>query len=175
MQKSLFTLTLTLGQVEGYLDDQYKVVALNDVLVPEKRPESKDKQIVYTSLTRFIEALQGSAELGYRFYTDTFGIQAHTFTMAWHQKLASQLILSPMVRWYSQSEADFYDVSFSGSPTYYSSDYRVSALEALGYGVKLVWRPSSSWSLDIAAERYEQEGTDGITPQEAYPAANVLS
>ncbi len=80
-----------------------------------------------------------------------------------------------MVRWYSQSEADFYDVSFSGSPTYYSSDYRISALEALGYGVKLVWRPSSSWSLDIAAERYEQEGTDGITPQDAYPAANVLS
>lgn len=173
--KTLLTLNLTLGRVEGYLDDQYKVVWLNGALAPEHRPDQKDKHIAYVALLRYIETLRGSAELGYRFYDDTFGIQAHTFTLAWHQKLGPALVLSPMVRWYEQSEADFYGTEFAGTPTYYSSDYRVSALQAMGYGLKLVWRPTPAWSLDLAAERYEQEGTDGLTPDETYPAANLVT
>ena len=173
--KTLFRAALTLGHTEGYLDDQYKVVSLDGLIVPERRPDQRDKEVVFVSLLHYVDALRGSAEASYRFYDDSFGIQAHTLTLTWHQKLGEQLTVSPMLRWYEQTEADFYGVDFSGPHDFYSSDYRLSALRALGYGIKVVWRPSPQWSVDLGVERYEQEGTDGITPSEAYPVANVIS
>ena len=63
---------------------------------------------------------------------------------------------------------------FTGSPAAYSSDYRVSALNSLGYGLKLVFVPNARIQFDAEYLRYEQSGTDGVTPDDAYPAANVF-
>jgi hypothetical protein len=173
--KTLFTVNLTLSQVTGFLNDQYKVVELNGVLVPEKRPDHKDKQIVYLSLLHYFDAAQGSAELGYRFYNDSSGIRADTLELAWYQKLGRQFVLSPRVRVYQQTEADFYDVRFSGSPEFYSSDYRVAALRSYSYGLKAIWTPTPGFSLDAGYERYIMEGTDNKTPKDAFPAANIIT
>ncbi len=171
---TLFTVNLTLGRTEGFLSDPYKVVELNGSLVSERRPDEKDKKIVYVSLTRFFDSLQGSAELGYRYYTDTFGIDAHTVDLAWYQKIGPHFVLRPLLRYYEQSAADFYAYRFTGSPEFFSSDYRVSNFRALGYGLKLIWMPNQKFSMDAGFERYEQSGLDGVTPGDAYPSATVL-
>jgi hypothetical protein len=101
--------------------------------------------------------------LSYRYYNDSFGIQAHTLGLAWYQKLGEHLILRPAIRYYIQGAADFYDLRFEGAPDVYSSDYRVSEFSSLGYGVKLIWRPVDRFSLDVAVDRYVQEGLDGVT------------
>lgn len=172
--RTLFTVNLSLGQTKGFLADPYKMVELNGKAVPEVRPDSKDRQVLYLSLNHLFSEVDGAVEASYRYYNDSFGIQANTYELAWYQSLSRQLVLRPMLRWYEQTEADFYDVSFTGSPEYYSSDYRVSALQALGYGLKLIWTPNADWSLDVGYERYEQKGTDGITPDDAYPSANFI-
>ncbi|MFH0881280.1 MAG: DUF3570 domain-containing protein [Lentisphaerota bacterium] len=172
---TLFTANLTLGHVEGYLADPYKVVELNGVLVPEKRPDSKDKTIAYLSLTQFFNQLNGSLEASFRWYNDTYGITSETCTLAWYQNLGRFFILAPSFRLYDQTAADFYAYRFSGSPDYYSSDYRVSALRAYGYGLKLIWKPNDRFAVDVAVERYEQEGKDSETPDDAYPAAMVFT
>jgi hypothetical protein len=173
-RRTLLSANLTLSHVEGFLSDPYKVVELNGVLVPELRPDSKDKQIVYVSLTRFVELLRGSAEGSYRYYRDSFGIDAHTLSLAWHQRLGRHFVLRPMVRYYVQSEADFYGVRFTGTPEYYSADYRVSALTALSYGLKFVWMPTERLSFDVSFDRYAQSGSDSETPDAVYPSANVI-
>lgn len=172
---TLFSVNLTLSMVNGYLDDQYKVVELNGALVPERRPDSKDKHILYMSLLHLFKDLGGTVEAGYRYYDDTFGIRGDTYSLAWYQKLNEQFTVRPTVRWYEQTAADFYDVVFEGSPQYYTSDYRVSALQAFGYGVKLIWQPSARFAADIAVDRYEQSGTDGKTYDEVYPAATIVT
>jgi len=111
--------------------------------------------------------------LSYRYYNDSFGIQAHTAGIAWYQKIGSKLIVRPAVRYYVQSAADFYDTQFTGDPVFYSSDYRVSEMSAWGYGVKLIWRPVDRLSLDVAVDHYVQEGLDGVTADDMYP--NALS
>ena len=171
---TLLTVNLVAGEVSGLLTDPYKVVELNGAIVPEKRPDSKSRVIGYVDLNQFITPLNGSLDLGFREYSDDFGIRAETVTLAWFQKLGPQFILSPRARYYTQTAADFYDVTFSGSPQFYSSDYRVSALTAVGYGLKAIWIPSSRCSLDLEYERYTQEGTDGITSQDAYPSADIV-
>jgi hypothetical protein len=173
--KTFFTINLSRGHVSGYLSDPYKVVELNGQIVPERRPDSKDKTAILLLLSRYVESLRGSAELSYRWYDDSFGITANTYGAAWHQRLGQTFILSPSVRLYDQSAADFYALRFSGNPEFYSSDYRVSPMQAFGYGLKLAWLPVEWFGADIAYERYEQRGKDGDMPADAYPSANIVT
>lgn len=168
------TANVTIGQVSGFISDPYKVVSLNGSLVPEKRPDTKDKQVAFLSVNQFVAPLKGSAELSLRHYSDSFGITAETLTLTWLQKVGEQFIVSPLLRYYEQTEADFYDVTFTGSPEFYSADYRISAFQATSYGLQLIWMPAPRWAFDVAYERYAQEGTDGKTPQEAYVSANIV-
>lgn len=62
-----------------------------------------------------------------------------------------------------------------GFPTYYSSDYRLSELETFTYGAQLDVKLSDSFTLNLAFKRYRMHGLDGITPQSAYPHANIAS
>lgn len=171
---TLANLSLTVGRTDGYLSDPYKVVELNGYLVPEQRPDTKDKVILYGSLLRYFELLRGSLEGSYRYYSDSFGIDAHTASLAWYQKIGDHWVVRPIVRYYMQSEADFYGVRFTGSPDEYSSDYRLSEMDSFGGGVKLIWTPNSRVSFDISYERYEQSGQDGVTSDDLYPAANMI-
>lgn len=172
---TLFNVNFTLSRVNGYLDDQYKIVQLNNVLIPEHRPDTKDKHIVYLSLLHMFKAIDGTAEIGYRYYDDTFGVRGDTFSIDWYQKLGSMFTLRPSFRYYQQTAADFYGTTFSGSPKYYSADYRVSALQAVSYGLMLIFKPGDSWSLDVGAERYEQSGRDSITDSRVYPSATIFT
>lgn len=172
---TLFSANLTLSMVNGYMDDQYKVVELNNTLVPEHRPDTKDKHILYLSLLHMFKEIGGTVEAGYRYYDDSFGVRGDTFSLAWYQKVSEQFTVRPSIRWYEQTAADFYDVTFSGSPDFYSSDYRISALQAFGYGLKVIWQPTDRFAADVAVERYEQSGKDGITPDEVYPAATIVT
>lgn len=172
---TLFTVNLSLGETSGLLSDPYKVVEMNGKIVPEVRPDSKDKQILFLELNQFIKPLNGALDLSLRHYQDSFGINAETLTAEWQQKIGKHFILAPMIRYYDQTEADFYAVRFSGSPDAYSSDYRISAFNALGYGLKLVWLPSSRVTMDIGMELYDQKGSDGVTQDEMYPSATLVT
>jgi hypothetical protein len=172
--RTLLTVNIAYGHVTGFMTDPYKVVELNDVIIPENRPDTKDKYIVYAALTRYVAFMNASAELSYRHYTDSFGIVADTFGLAWYQKLGQHWIVRPAVRYYSQAAADFYDIRFTGDPEFYSSDYRLSAFDAVGYGMKVIWQPTRRFSIDAAAERYEQNGRDGFTPGDAYPSSMLI-
>lgn len=172
--KSFITANLIVGQADGFLNDPYKVVELNGTIVPEKRPDSKDKTILYLAWTRFFDEADGSLELGYRRYSDSFGIGANTLSAAWYQKLGSQFILRPAVRFYNQTAADFYDVRFAGSPDVYSADYRLSDLQSWGYGLKLIWQPSPTYAFDVSVDRYVMSGTDNVTSDDAYTGSTLV-
>ncbi len=171
---TLLTVNFGIGQVSGFISDPYKVVELNNNLTYEKRPESKTKEIIYVGLDQFITPLNGSVEIGLRHYGDSLGINSETISLAWFQKIGDHFIVSPSLRYYTQTEADFYDVRFSGSPEFYSSDYRLSAYKATAYGLKIIWVPSSRLTLDLGVERYQQSGSDGKTDPDMYPSAMLF-
>jgi hypothetical protein len=173
--KTLLTLTGTLGSAEGYLNDQYKYASVDDEIVREQRPDSRDKRIALVMLNRAVDSLNGSAELIYRFYTDSYGVDAQTVGFTWYQKLGKRFILAPSLRYYEQSAADFYAVQFTGAPKIYSSDYRLSKLATLTAGLKLIWKAHDKFTVSLAYDRYSMWGRDGQTTNEAYPDANVVT
>ncbi len=195
---TVFQFNLTLGYSDGYLTDPYKRVLFTDfpyfpgqpyTVWPEVRPSHRFRQVGYFSLQQYVEPLSGAADLSYRIHHDDFGIVANTVEFDWHQKITKYVILSPLFRFYTQTAADFYAPSFPGDPSlppdfdpqpapipsYYSSDYRLSAFNSFTYGVNLSIRAHEHVSFDFAYKRYEMFGTDGVTVQDQYAKANVFT
>ena len=171
---TLLTANLTLGEVSGFISDPYKLAEVNRSLIYEKRPDRKTKQVLYLGLNQFITPLDAGIEVGLRHYGDSFGITSETLSLAWFQKIGSTFIVSPSVRYYTQTAADFYDVRFTGTPEFYSSDYRVSAFDAISVGLEFIWMPNSRLTLSAGVDRYQQEGTDGKTDPGMYTSGTIV-
>ncbi|HZQ45632.1 MAG TPA: DUF3570 domain-containing protein [Verrucomicrobiae bacterium] len=186
--KSYITFDFTYGQEYGYLDDPYRAVMplLNfpqpnpddAALLLEKRPRRRTKEIFYTAYSQFIDPLSGSAEVGYRFFHDSYGIFGHTFETSWHQKIGRYLVFTPAFRYYFQTAANFYYImvpDYNNLPAYYSADYRLSELQTFNFSATLSYRVLKHLSIDLGYTRYIMQGLDGATSQSAYPSANVYT
>jgi hypothetical protein len=120
-------------------------------------------------------------EAAYRFFTDTYGITAHTLGLTWNQKLGKRFTLSPFFRYYQQSAASFYVTRLAHSskdedlPLYYSADYRLSEMETFTFGMSAVLRVTDWMSLEASYKRYEMFGLDHITSPSAYPKAHIVT
>ena len=185
--KTVVGLNFTYGLASGYLNDPYRfIVAANDPQLdadnpagtPEKRPSHRDKFIVRASITQFITPCNASVEAAYRFYEDTFSIDAHTVELSWYQKIGKHVIVSPNFRYYYQTAAYFYYEMIpdgNNPPRYYSPDYRLSQMQTFTVGANLVVKATKWLSFDVTYKRYIMQGLDGVTSQSAYPTANVFT
>ncbi len=193
--RTFATVNLTWGRETGYLDDQYKLVQKTEELVEgsffpvafaENRPGERDTGTLFVSLKRSYPGARGALEASYRFYSDTFGVVAHTLELSWIQKVGAALTLAPEVRLYRQDAARFYYYNLDDTaivPTVvpdsrgpaYSSDYRLSSFDGLTCGMRATWKVRPHVELELAYDRYAMRGRDGITPQSAYPVAAIVS
>ncbi|HZZ56579.1 MAG TPA: DUF3570 domain-containing protein [Opitutaceae bacterium] len=192
---TLVSANVTWGRSTGFLSDQYKLVAKDIEVLPgvflpetfaENRPNMRDHGTFYAELNQAVPAWHAAIDADYRYYADTYGIRSNMVEFRWLQHLGRQWILEPNLRLSEQSAARFYIYDLNDSPVipvhdpngngpHYSSDYRLSALETTSPGLKLDWRPRANLSLDLAYNRYELRGTDGVTPQSAYSRAKITS
>ncbi len=144
----------------GYYTDPYKD--------PDNRPRDRNSVTALARWNHHFEGTDGTARLSYRYYSDTFGIRAHTLDAEYVQPLHHGWTFTPLLRLYTQSEADFYftvaEEMFNGDgspkpPTtgrYYTEDQRLSAFGALTYGLKVSKQLNPDWLVDLKIEKYEQ-------------------
>ncbi len=193
--RTLVSFNLTYSESWGYLSDPYKLVEKRVEVVPgvflrrtysENRPDSRVKWIALAAINRAYPDQNGALDASYRFHTDDYGITTSTVNLEWYQKIGEKFVLRPSVRALWQTAADFYHVTLSGTtitptavPTgkgpHYSSDYRLSALNTLTYGLKGVWLVNSDWKIDAAVEKYDMHGRDDVTSDSAYPDALIFT
>ncbi|MBS0662516.1 MAG: DUF3570 domain-containing protein [Verrucomicrobia bacterium] len=194
------TANVSVGLSRGFMSDPYKIVSTTRLdldpgfyyTVPENRPRRKDKVSLFAGLNHSFERVHGAIDASYRYYHDTFGINSHTVTLLWLQKLGDHVVLQPSIRYYRQSAADFYyfDLDRAGIVTtyepvlgetgtgqapFYSSDYRLSYMQSLDLGLKMVWTVRPWLALDAAYNRYSARGLDHVTPQDAFCRANTIT
>ncbi|MFK7732573.1 MAG: DUF3570 domain-containing protein [Pseudomonadales bacterium] len=201
-ENSLFQLNYSVSQSDGYLTDPYKIISVVDattgiplfrnanspdlpVAVFENRPDTRLKHSLYGQYKRFLSG--DVMDISYRFMTDDWGIDSHTIDARYRWKLSDSTHLTPHIRVYQQSAADFYQRFYiSGDqPTagdanaYGTSDYRLGEFTAytigLEYGMELA---RSSWS--VAVEYYLQSGDEPagkfgeLLNQELYPDVDAM-
>jgi hypothetical protein len=151
--------TFTHAHGEGYYTDPYKDI--------DKRPRERTQDALLLRWNHRLAAV--TSRLSYRYYRDSFGIRAHTvgeeLVLGW-----GSVAVTPSVRWYTQSAADFYvdpvyDPQFGpptppgfdfGNPGFVTQDQRMAAFGALTLGVKLEWQPSRDWRLSASVEQYRE-------------------
>lgn len=155
--------TVTYQHMRGFLSDPYKQVFVGGPLLPDTRPDDRNQLIWLTRLRRHVGGLYGSLHADYSFYLDDWGINAHTIDVAWYQNLFDLMRLIPSVRYYSQSQADFYAPWYDSpsSDGLYSSDYRLSPYGALSWRVRAETRFQTwqlDWMLNVGYEKYESAG-----------------
>lgn len=162
-QRDIVKLDFTHGRGRGYMSDPYKFV--------DNRPRERDQNSVLLRWNHHAERGEGVARLSYRYYRDTYGIRAHTLGGEYEQPLAGGWSLTPSVRFYTQSAADFYfdpvyDPNFGkpfpvgydfANPGYTSADQRLSAFGAVTLGFKVEKQLGQGWSVHAKVERYRQE------------------
>lgn len=130
----------------GYLSDPYKAIrgiGPGDGILSDRRPSEKHQGNLmarYRHHFPFHDLFPASVHVDYRFYADDWAVTSHTFELAWHQGFA-WFTLTPAVRYYSQSKADFYDTllpagAAESDPGDRSSDYRLSPYGAISWKVK---------------------------------------
>lgn len=144
--------------------------------VLEQRPDVRNQWTWNSRYVQYIEGLDASLHLGYQFYHDDWGINGHTFEADWGQPLGDGWTVTPTVRYYSQSAANFYQPYFLfkqaepvTGPTgridlgrvplaHYSSDYRLSGYGALSGGVTVSKKLGKAVTLQAGAEYYTHAG-----------------
>lgn len=193
----------TYGRSEGYLSDPYRQISetrtvqvpvpgggtipVEDTFTyPENRPDSRDRFAFKVTGKQYFEALDASLTGYYRIFSDGDGIVSNTIEIAWNHQIAEKVTVSPFIRFYDQTAADYYYPSLTdtgitghgrndGEPPNYSSDYRVAGLQSLTYGVGLDYQVTDWFGLNLKLERYEMSGTSSETPSIMFPTANIVS
>ncbi len=148
----------------GFLSDPYKKAYISSLAqtVPDKRPDEKHQITWLTQLRQHIEYLDASVHLDYRYYYDDWEINSHTVELSWYQNFYDgKLQIIPTFRYYSQSEADFYEAFYAAprSDGHYSSDYRLAPFGAISFGARAQvlaedWPGDLDWRLGFSYERY---------------------
>lgn len=168
---TLLLSNLTFGYSTGYLSDPYKRVYFFDegVFVDarlDRRPREKFQFAWLTQYVHHFADLNDAAlHADYRFSTDSWGVNAHTFEVSWHQPFADDWVIAPRVRYYSQDRADFYQiVGRNTNAAYYSSDYRLQGFGAVSAGLHLSKEikgltPLSSLKFQVAGEYYNHSAS----------------
>ena len=98
--------------------------------------------------------------------------------------LSDRLYVEPHLRWYTQTEADFYRLSLVDGaplPAFASSDYRLGAFDAITAGLKIGWKTANQNDMSVRLEWYQQAGSipgDQLIGNQAsrdnYPDLNAL-
>lgn len=152
----------------GNYDDPYKLF--------DHRPDTKKSFFLFAKGTHWATRQQMALSGDYRFYSDTFGIKAHTVDLSLTTR-RGPWISTPAVRYYTQNSATFFldnpvteANARSSDPTgalrinylasvpwlYMTTDQRLSAFGSLGasWDVQYRWSKRLSW---VASAGYHEQ------------------
>jgi Protein of unknown function (DUF3570) len=153
----------TVADGAGYYSDPYKTL--------DSRPNIRKQYAIKTSWNHHFVDWDATSRLSYRYYHDSFQVNAHTITAELVKPFAQGWTVTPLVRIHSQSAAYFYfdpvyDPSlgapfppgFTGSG-YYSADQRLSAFGGRTLGLKVAKTIAKDWTVDMRYDYYVQKAS----------------
>ena len=166
---------------DGYLNNPYKVLSLVDGVTGdtlprttpmpsdggpsgqflfEGRPGDRTQHSLYTQAKYNMNGRV--LDVSYRYMTDDWEIDSHTVDLRYRWPIGEGRYIEPHLRFYTQTEAEFYQLSLDSSaalPQYASSDYRLGDFDAITAGLKYGWKTKSGNDMSLRVEWYTQSGT----------------
>lgn len=153
-RNSLLGLDLEVVTDEGFLQNPYRrnrYIDPNDPTnfildQPERYPDTRTSFSVATRALYYLP-YRASIRGEFRYFSDSWGIDAQTYELAYVHALNPRWTLEGRARYYVQDEADFYSdlYAFENSQTHLARDKEMSAFSGttLGGGVVYEWKQTS--------------------------------
>jgi hypothetical protein len=197
-KNALLELDMGYTRSSGYMANPYKLVyafyaavdAGQDLSQPlfysgrgllETRPSERNQFNWHFGYNQYLEPLDAALHFDYHFAHDDWGINAQTLEADWAQPLGFGWTVTPRVRYYSQSSANFYypfitqidqnptynentgeettpQRTLKPLPHYYSSDQRLSGFGALSGGLTVGKQLVKGIGLQAGFEYYSHQG-----------------
>jgi len=166
---SLGKISLFYSNEDGYLSNPYMNVvrgynpdsSLVDI-VAENKP---DTRVSFGLLIQYTVALSEdiSSNSTYRFYNDDWDIQSHTVSSELYYELNNAWLFGAGIRYYTQSEANFYSNTFFSDEEHASSDERMRSFDAIGYKASVEYQISKALRANIGFNFYDQQDSFNAT------------
>jgi len=138
------TLLLSVGYEgvtdDGFLNNPYRPVRLFGVFgAPERYPRTHASHAVSLKGVKMLGTgnRRPTLNFGYRYYFDTWDIQASTYSLAYSMYLSDLLLLDLHGRYYQQGAASFYRDNFLGEFNFMARDKELSTFSDYSLGVKV--------------------------------------
>ncbi len=164
-RSALLQANLAVAQHSGYLTDPYKILSVVDASGAtvdyryEKRPDSRQSQVAYIKWVQHLD--EDVFHLSYRYYSDDWGIDAHTLELNYRYELGGGRYLMPHIRAYTQTAADFHRyflVQGEALPSAASADLRLGAMDGRTLGLKYAVPAAHGGELSLRVEWLQQSG-----------------
>lgn len=180
-RRAVVQINYTLSIASGYLNDPYKFLSVIDPVsgeadlslsddrlayVFEQRPDSRTGHNLYTEWRYRLD--NSIANLSYRYHTDNWGIDSHTLEGRYRFLLDGGRYIEPHLRYYTQTEADFYTPYLANTAPLTedaSADYRLAAFTGATVGAKYGQPVGSNGELGFRLELYQTRGDDLDVPE----------
>jgi len=169
-KRSVFQVNLGVAASSGYHTDPYKLVSLLDVqgeptaYYAENRPDSRLKTTLYTEYRRHLER-GDTLTASYRLSSDDWGVTSHTLEGQYRWNINEKWSLTPQVRYYQQSAADFYTHHLTAAPTAtqeLSADSRLADLTGITLGAQVTYRLKGDEEISLRLAQYEQKADGSV-------------
>ncbi|MFT5292137.1 MAG: hypothetical protein ACI8QS_003415 [Planctomycetota bacterium] len=161
-------LGVTLANQSGFLATPYNAVVIDDDMFPDGNPAldnnatgSETNEVLPDSRMRY--ALHGrlrkrirpgtALEFGGRLYNDDWGITSFTVEPAIYQTvIPDELDLMVRYRYYTQTEADYFDLNLTTEQTFQTQDSDLGEFDTNTLGARLIWYQNENQSFNVGLD-----------------------
>jgi len=142
-KKTILSLTYDIITDEGFLNNPYRQVRYLDSgsasgysFQAENYPRTRTSNAASFNL-RYHLPYRAAAFIGYRFFTDSWGIKADTIEIGYTHPLKDNWMFDTSIRYYTQNQADFYSdlFPFKDAQNYLARDKELSKLTDYSFNI----------------------------------------
>jgi hypothetical protein len=113
-----------LNQINGYQSNPFLRTKVNGVFTLGQSPDARTRQAFTARLRQALPA-QTFLEADYRHYLDSWSLNSNALSVGLSHHFTDRVVGGGSYRWYDQTGAFFYAPSYTGSPQYFTGDFRL--------------------------------------------------
>jgi hypothetical protein len=128
------------AQVRGFQTSPFLRASVNGLLTPGQSPDLRNR---YTFSARVKQALPGASylEAEYRRYHDSWQVDSDSVSVGLSHHFGETLVANGSFRRYNQTGAFFYAPSYTGSPEFFTGDFRLFPFDSNLVSGRLTYKP----------------------------------
>ncbi len=149
-----------IDQVNGYQANPFLRTSVNGILSVGTTPDARTRHAL-TARIRQALPLETFLEADYRWYHDTWQVDSDTLSLGVSKHVGDRVVAGASYRRYAQTGAYFYQPQYTGSPEFFTGDFRLFPFDSNTYGGRLEITPKGTFlsmpvgtTITLQYERY---------------------